>query len=316
MPKGQYNLEWLNHNAQRSYPIVAGATKKDTTNGFTIPDDFLVSLDLAVPVDLGARGDQFFLRQIGSYASGFQLTFACTNGSETIDVATTIVPVFEGTNRVFSLVGTEPNDDVYGKVCIGRLGAIRNQPAGLFSFDLVATRLEPQTIRPCIRGIPSIRIGTAGGSYGPRIYGPVEFVAGANMQISLVETSEAARIVFSAISGAGTIEDCVCEGDAASIPCIKTINGISAGPDNNINIIGDDCIQTANADRGINLIDECCKPCCGCEELEKVTRALEQLAMQRETVLSVSNQLASAITSLSTNVLGSRLGDRRCLTCD
>ena len=46
MPLSQWNLEFLNHNAQRSYPLTADATKQDLTGSFVIPDDFLVGLDL------------------------------------------------------------------------------------------------------------------------------------------------------------------------------------------------------------------------------------------------------------------------------
>ena len=42
MPLSQWNLEFLNHNAQRSYPLTDESTKTDTTNSFTIPDDFIV----------------------------------------------------------------------------------------------------------------------------------------------------------------------------------------------------------------------------------------------------------------------------------
>jgi len=70
MPLSQWNLEFLNHNAQRSYPLTADATKIDTTGSFTIPDDFLVGLDIPVSTAMNMESGQFFIRQLGLFASG------------------------------------------------------------------------------------------------------------------------------------------------------------------------------------------------------------------------------------------------------
>lgn len=316
MPLSQWNLEFLNHNAQRSYPLTADATKRDTTDSFTIPDDFLVGLDLPIPSTMDMQTGRFFIRQLGLFASGVQLILAYDTGVTTYDVASALIPTTTERNTVYTLGGIAPYDDVLGKVVVGRSDTIQLQPSGLFTFDLSGSRIEPQAIRPMIKGISSIRIATVAGAASERFYGDIELVAGSNIQLSTVTTNTATKIIISALSGEGTIEQCVCEGDAAEIPCIKTINGIFPAPDGNFNFIGDDCLNFAATTNGLKLTDSCCQPCCGCSELEAITRELEKFAGQRAALELFVNQLAAETATFDTTVLGARLGDRRCLTCE
>lgn len=317
MPLSQWNLEFLNHNAQRSYPLTADATKQDVTASFTIPDDFLVGLDLPVSPAMDMETGRFFIRQLGLFASGIQLILAYDTGTEIYDVASGLIPTTgDVRNKVFTLGGIDPYDDIIGKVVIGRVDTIQLQPSGLFEFDLAGSRIEPQAVRPMIKGISSFRVANAAGTVSERLYGDIELVAGNNIQLSTVVTSSETKIVISALSGEGTIEQCVCEGDAASIPCIKTINGIRPTPDGNFNLIGDDCLSFTSVPNGLKLTDSCCQPCCGCAELEAITRDLERFAGQRASLELFINQLAAETATFDSTVLGARLGDRTCLQCD
>lgn len=317
MPLSQWNLEFLNHNAQRSYPITAEATKKDLTGSFTIPDDFLVGLDIPVSTAMDMQSGRFFIRQIGLFASGIQLIFAYSEGVDIVDVATALIPIPNfSRNSVFPVGGIDPFDDIIGKVVIGKIDSIKNQPTGLFEFDLSGTRIEPQAVRPMIRGITSIRVSDATGNASERLYGDIELIAGTNIQLATVITATETQIIISAINGEGTIEQCICSGDAADVPCIKTVNGITPTPDGNFNFVGDDCLAFNAIENGLRLTDSCCAPCCGCEELETITRDLERLNTQRTALELFINELSASATTFNTTVLGARLGDRRCLTCE
>lgn len=318
MPLSQWNLEFLNHNAQRSYPLSAEATKQDTTGSFTIPDDFLVGLDIPISTAMNMSTGQFFIRQLGLFASGVQLIVSYMTSSSTIvDVASALIPT-TGTpvrNKVFALGGIEPFDDIVGKAVIGRLDTLQQQPNGLFNFNLLGTRIEPQAIRPMIKSITSLRVVNAGGTASDRLYGDIELVAGSNMQITTASSNSVTRVTFSALNGAGTIQSCVCSGEAATTPCIKTINGIPPASDGNFNLIGDNCLSFESTAGGIKITDSCSQPCCGCAELETITRNLELFASQRSALETFVNELAAATATFDSTVLGARLGDRRCLTC-
>ena len=317
MPLSQWNLEFLNHNAQRSYPLTDAATKEDTTGSFVIPDDFIVAFGLPVSTAMDMESGRFFIRQLGSFASGYQLTIAYDTGSEVNDVGTALIPsTGVSRNTVFAVGGLAPFDDIVGKVVIGRIDTIQDQPAGLYTFDLDGSRLEPSVIHPMIRSITGFRVSNSVGTTSDVFYGDIELVAGTNMQISTVSTPTETKIVLSALSGEGTVEDCVCEGEASTLPCIKTINGIGPATDGNFNFIGDDCLTFTGVDNGLKVTDSCCTPCCGCEELETITRDLERFNAQRGTLELFVNTLAAEATAFGTTVLGARLGDRRCLTCE
>jgi hypothetical protein len=316
MALSQWNLEFLNHNAQRSYPLVAEATKTDTTGSFVIPTDFLVGMDIPISTTMNMETGRFFIRQLGVFASGIQIIVAYDTGTEINDVGAALIPsTSTARNRVFVLGGLAPYDDVVGKVVIGRTDTIQQQPSGLFNFNLNGSAIEPQVVRPMIKGISSIRISNATGTVSDRLYGDIELVAGANIQLSTVQTPSATQIVISALDGAGTVSQCVCEGDASILPCIKTINGIAPATDGNFNFIGDDCLAFTEISNGLRVTDSCCAPCCGCAELEAITRDLERFAAQRSYLELFVNRLAAETATFDTTVLGARLGDRRCLTC-
>ena len=318
MPLSQWNLELLNHNAQRSYPLTADSLKTDTTESFTIPDDFLVGMDIPISPAMDMETGNFFIRQLGLFASGIQIIVAYNDGAgNNTDVGTALIPS-SGVirNTVFALGGIEPFDDVNGKVVIGKLSTIQEQPTGLFNFTTRTARLEPQVIRPMIRGISAMKVANASGTLSERLYGDIELVAGSNIQLSTVATATETKIIISALDGEGTIADCICEGEAADAPCIKTINGIGHTTDGNFNFVGDDCITFTGITNGLKVTDSCCTPCCGCEELEAITRDLERFNAQRGALELFINNLATETATFGTTVLGARLGDRRCLTCE
>lgn len=315
MPVSQWNLEFLNHNAQRSFPLAASATKTDITGSFVIPDDFLVGMDIPVSTAMDMDTGRFFIRQLGLFASGIQIIVAYDTGSEVVDVGTALIPNTVERNTVFALGGLEPFDDVNGKVVIAKLSTITEQPTGLFTFNLEGTQLEPQVVRPMIRGITAMKVSNASGTLSERLYGDIELVAGTNIQLSTVTTATETKIIISALSGEGTIAVCICEGEAATSPCIKTINGITPTDDGNFNFVGDDCITFTGVSNGLKVTDSCCTPCCGCEELESITRDLERFNAQRGVLELFINNLAAQTATFGTIVLGARLGDRKCLTC-
>lgn len=317
MPINAWNLEFLNHNSQRSYPLVDSATKTDTTGSFVIPNDFLVGMDIPVSPAMNMETGRFFIYQIGLFASGVQLIVAYDTGTEIVNVASALVPFTNfKRNSVFALAGIDPFDDIVGKVVIGRLDTIQTQPAGLFTFALEDSQIEPQAVRPMIRGITAFKIANAAGTVSERLYGDVELVAGSNMSLNVVVDATQTKIIFNALSGAGTIDPCVCEGEAELVPCIRSINGIYPTPDGNFTFTGDSCLQFEGITNGLKVTDNCCTPCCGCEELETITRDLERFNSQRSALELFVNNLAAETARFNTTVLGARLGDRKCLVCE
>lgn len=319
MPVGNWNLQWANHNSQRRYPLADDAEATDETAAFKLPNSFLVGLDLPIHTGMNTGPAGYFLRSVSAYASGYGLTvgYQPADLSDPITVATALIPRQGFTrNSVFTLGGIGDFADTVGKVVIGRLDEIDEQPPGFWEFTLDTGRLDPDAVRPIIRGVSSITC-VNGDQRSIPLYGDIELVAGANIQLMPVIVEGQDPIIrISAISGEGTVDDCVCEGDTALTQPITSINGRAPTTAGAFNIVGSDCIQVVPIANGLKVVDVCAQPCCGCAELERITIDLERLNAQVSEVDGFVDRLEAAVSSMELTVLGAKLADRSCITCE
>jgi len=318
MPLGHWNVEWLNHNSQRSYPLADDASGLDDSGDFELPDDFIVELDLPVHAGMDVDPARFFIKHIGAYSTGYAVIVGYQpSAGDAITVASALIPrQTHARNTAYALGGIEPFDDTVGKLVIGKLDNIDEQPPGYWNFSLENARLEPDAVRPIIRGVSSV-VCVNGDQRSLPLRGVLELQAGQNMQIIPILVSGQDPIIrFNAIDGEGTIDECVCEGDAAPTDPIKRINGVAPTPTGDFNIIGTDCLQIEVIANGIRLVDKCSAPCCDCKDLERITRDLERLNSQAATVNDFVERLRDSVNTFDLIVLGSKLGDRGCVTCE
>lgn len=299
-----WNVNWLNANSQRKYPIFEEAGLKDTTGTFEIPNDLIV--DLIWPFHLDATIDQslFHIKAIGVFGAG--VTIAIGYNGESIGSVSIDASAFT-TNQTYYIQGTGQFYDTLGKIVIGSLDTILNS-AGSFQFDVSNARLEPTVVKPDIRGVNAIYVRN-GDETSDAIQGDVVFQAGRNFLINFFTgaVDEPDRIVLSAIEGAGLNEDCAC-GEGASRPCIETINGI--GPDSNgdFELIEDDCIKLDAIANGLKIRDDCSKPCCGCDELQVVLDTKGFMEDQTVSLRTLLTRIEAKLNAMETNLLSSKTG--------
>lgn len=317
MALGLVNLEFLNHNAQRRYPFADDADLTDTTGTFTLPNSFIVELDLPIHAGLDVSASSFFLYSIGVFSGGYGVVIGYQPASgDPISVASAFIPRQDFTrNKTFVLGGLGDFADTIGKIVIGRFDDIDNQAPGYWLFTLETARLDPDAVRPIIRGVSSITC-VNGDQRSAALYGDIELVAGSNMRIdTIVQAGQNPIIRFNAINGAGTIDPCVCTGDAAVTDPITSINGVGPTPAGEFNIVGSACVQITPITNGIKIEDTCSAPCCGCAELERITQDLTRLMTQGLAVEKFIDKLGAAVDTMSLVVLGSRISDNGCVTC-
>lgn len=312
MPIAIRNLEWLNHNSQRAYPLAADTTRKDVTGTFKLPDNFIVGLVLPVHWGISVDASKFFIRKLSIYTTGYSITVGYASDSGDIDVATAVFSKSAHTdNQTYSLGGMGDFADSRGFITIGYLDQIEKQPAGYFTFTYQATKLEVDTIKPHIRGVMSMQVQN-GSQLSKEITGKVRLVAGKNARLTLVETpGEDPRIVIDAIEGSGLTDTCICTDTATPI---KTINGIAPDANSNFQFVGNDCLQVVAGNHLLEFQDTCSQPCCGCKELEAVTSALEAFGEKATTLENFLVNLEVRVSQMDMIVLGSKLGDRGCST--
>lgn len=316
MPLGHWNVQWLNHNSQRAYPLTDWGTKRDKTDTIQVPDSFIVALILPVHAALDVQPDRFFIKTLGIFPTGYNIGIGYNDGTDAppLVAAVNIAKATHAENRSYAIAGVDNFDDTIGHIAIGKLDEIDRLPPGVYEFDPAATPIETDAIRPDVRGIVSVTV-VNGNDRSPRLYGDIELVAGDNMRIVATQIEgETPQITFSAINGEGLNEECVCEEESDG-PCIRFINGIPPLPDGNFRLVGDDCIQLNPIEHGIQFADDCSKPCCDCTDLQAMQDQMDLFADGVLTLRNFVNNLSSEVTNMSQIVLGSRLADQGCLEC-
>jgi len=309
-----WNLEWLNQNSQRSYPFAEHATKTDLSNSIQVPDDFLVELYWPVGNVLGLKAENFFLKTLGIIGAGFLVDLGYDDGSDDPPtVASTSVPVTNtNENTRYALVGIDDFDDSVGKLVIGRLNSILQLPAGIYKFDPAGGALDPDCIRPIVRGVSAL-IVEQNGQRSSKIRDQAVFQAGDNMKLTVIRVSGQAPIIrFDAVLDTTFTTTCDCVETLP--PCIRTINDIPGDANQNFTLVGDPCIKLTPIQYGLKIVDECCTPCCGDTELQEILRAMQSLRNSAATIANFQQRLDSALVQLQLNLAMSGL--KGCGTCE
>lgn len=314
MATGIWALEWLNHNAQRNYPLADSASTKDQTGTFQLPDDFLVELDLPVHAGMNVDPARFFVKHVGAFPSGYSLVFGYQPDSgDPVDVAVVSIERTTHTkNRCYAVSGVEDFDDTTGKVVIGSLDNIDKQPPGWWTFDLNGSRIDPDCIRPLLRGVSAI-ICENGTDRSVPLYGDIVLSAGTNCQlVPVISGTDDPIVRISFIEGEGTVEECVCVGGTTDAPPIRMINGVRPTPSGQFYLVGSDCVRLDPIPNGLKIVNTCASPCCGPEELERITQDLRHLSREQVELDRFLQRLQWSVETMSLIVLGSRLKDQGC----
>jgi len=315
MPLGIWNIQWLNQNSQRSYPLSDGVTKRDVTDSIEIPNSFIVAMYIPVHAGMNVEPQRFFIKTLVITPTGFTIEVAYDDADSMPVVTTVGIPQTTHTeNREYAMVGVNDFADTVGRIVIGKLDEINELPPGEYTFDRDGTNLETDVIHPMIRGISSITVVNAGNQRSEKLYGDIELIAGTNMRITVGGSGCDPEVTFNAISGEGLNEECICEEEDEG-PCIRTINGIPPLPNGNFRMIGDDCLVLEPIDHGLQLVDQCSAPCCGCPELDALTQQIDRFADGARTLENFVARLSAEVSEMSAVVLGSKLGDQGCLDC-
>lgn len=316
MPPGKiWNVEWLNQNSQRNYPISEGASRKDTTGTFELPLDLVVDLVWPVHASADIQTDRFYIHSLTVFGESITITLGYHIVGQPEGNPIGSVSVAQATHQVnqsYFISGIGDFFDSVGKITIGKLENTLSS-GGLYSFDLDGARLEPTVIRPNLRGVSGV-ILVNGDDQSDTLFGDIEFVAGTNVRlVPNPNPSGNPQIRIDAIRGAGLNQECDCTDQLPEdAPCIRTINGIPPDDSGNFFLEGDDCFQLESTDHGLKVKDECSEACCGCEELEKILQDLEQLTVQISTLDNLTNRLDSTVNTAMVNLIASKSGELPC----
>lgn len=303
------NQEWLDHNRTRRYPLAQEATGADVTGTFRIPNDFLVSLYLAVPATFLQGPAGFHIKTIHAFSSGYGVVIGYRGTSV---ASASIVKAGFQRNSPFRIFGLGDYRDVSGVLVVGSLESIERQPSGSFEFSEADGRLEVDCIRPDLRRILSIQLQN-GQELSERLYDDVVLQAGRNIRLLLNRSVYPPVITIDAIEGEGLNAPCPCR-DTETVP-IRTINGVPPNSGGDFTLMGASCLELEPMANGLRLRDTCAQPCCGSEELKTLTQALETLRNQVATLEGHVAQMENSIAAMDAALFASKIGDGICPRC-
>jgi hypothetical protein len=320
MPIGNWNLQWLNHNSQRSYPITERASKSDSTGTLRLPDSFILALYFPLHISLNVQVDHFYVSTLLISPIGYAISLSYNDPETDTNILAANAIIAKEThtaNATYALSGIDDFADSVGHVVIGVTKEIDDLPPGLYTFNFDGSALEADAIRPMVRSISALRV-VNGVETSELLYGDIEMVAGTNMQIApgINPVSGNPRLIFNAISGLNLNETCSCNTYDPG-ECIKCINGICSD-DGSFTLVGNECVkieQTPGIKGSLKFSDTCAQPCCGCAELDAIKTQIDRFDDGVNTLQNFVTRLSSEVTQMSLVVLGSRLGDAGCSTC-
>lgn len=265
-----YNIEWLNSNLHRAYPIRENSSLQ-SVEGSYLPNYVLVDAVFCL-----AHGQvlekAFYLSRLVYTADYLSLYFSSTFNIEAPD-ATDIVSLGYVTIPLADAVAygsyrlslaDEYYEDSNCKIVIGEIQRLVDDlTPGVYTFDWNSAALEPHVVRPSLRQVRALQT-INGSDVSGYVRGHVKLVSGNNIRLTAVGTD---TIRIDAIVSDGFAEACVCDGSFPLFGAIKSINGVYPDSAGNIRLVSGDCIQIEEGSSVLVIRDSCSVPCCGCDEL-------------------------------------------------
>jgi len=294
------NLEWLNQNSLRAYPLADDASSTDVSGSFRLPTDLVVDLMWPVNIELALNPSGFFISNVSVFAHGVTITFSYTDGSTTQTMGVASVPVAgHNPNASYYVSGQGNFAGSVGLVTIGRLDTIL-ESGGSFDFNLTGTRILGTCIRPDIRGVKSLQVVNESETT-ERLYGNIKLESGQNVRISVQDNGSEQVIRFDALVSEGLNEVCGCTNERTVGPPIRTINGVGPNSSGELSVVQGSCfdIAPADTDNMLQISNTCSQPCCGSNELEIVRGDLEALNQDARAILRLVQNLESGYAQLA-----------------
>ena len=262
------NLDFLNANSLRNYPLKEGVSKLDSSGAFTIPDDFMVDLLTSVSASASVR---VFVSKIVNLPGEIAVELSIYGTSHIVGVFS--IPT--STHKRYDTYYLVPSDyavNATGKLVVADLTSMSSSAYGTFTFTSANTEVEARTVVPGLTTISRFVFKNADDT-SFSVSGDVVIVAQTNTKFRQIDSR---TVAIDAGDNLGLSAPC-----ADSRPCLKTINSIAPDEDGNFSLTTSDCAKftpLVNATlKGLNLSDTCCKPCLSCNEIGDLTERLMQL---------------------------------------
>jgi len=283
------NLDFLNSNSLRAFPLRQTVTRIDATGTFKIPDELVVDASLAITSDPTKR---VYISKVITLNP--ILVLELSDEASTLIGTITVNTSTHTEYQVYNLAASVSFSGVIGKVSIGRLQALQTLPSGVFEFTLTTAEIEGRCVIPSIRGINRIVFNDQFGNLHS-LSGDVKLEGRQNIRLTLDAPNN--KIIMDAGEGLGLNQSCANVG----VP-IKTINGVGPAANGAFTLTTDDCITVVSIQNGLRIEDICSTTCAGCEEGNALTLRAIQIENQLRDLYTYYNSLLNALNTYQANV--------------
>jgi hypothetical protein len=279
------NLDYLNLNSLRNYPIKDGCSRVSNDGLFTIPNTLIVDIALCAP---GNDTLSLYISRI-----------TCSSSNLMIEIFADTVGVFGKFN--ITLPSTDYNTDYVmqageafpsatGMITIGTTEDLSGLPFGDFIFSSTSTPLLMKVYSPTNTGLSWINFTDNKGNTNT-VTGYVKMQGNSNIQFRNVSDV----IYMDAGENIGLNKTCTTPPNP-----ILTINGIAPDSNGNFTLIPDLCVTIEPAQYGLVITDSCGKPCVGCTEISTLTDHLNSLESSVLEIKNFTENLQAAINQATT----------------
>lgn len=299
------NVEWLNQNMLRAYPVREDADVTPdlpdgtVARGIRLPTCLIADFSFTVPFD-AVSGDIPCLTGVSHAGDGFSLEISL-GGS----VLTTVTAEISkhAINGSYPLVGSGEYADCGGWIVLGDVARAADElPEGSYRFRPGQVPFEVSTLHMAPRGVRSI---TAVGKYGLKTYAPlfgnVRLIAGSDMTIRADAPNNALWLDAESGTGYERTDKCTC-GQSEGGRVVRRINGMDVA---DVVIVGDGACLTVsqqNTPPTVMIRDTCSTPCCGCSELNFVESAVATINRSIAVLNGYAEKLRERVEELNTNL--------------
>ncbi len=277
------NLDFLNLNTVRNYPIKDGLSRVSSDSLFTIPNDLIADLNITSPSNPGVR---LFISRLVNTSTHVLIEISMKD----IGVMGTFnIPINTANYSDIWLVSSSAFPNTVGCLTVGSLINLSTLPSGDFSFDISSTELLMRVFTPASLGVNYLSFSDSKANK-VTLTGYVTVKAESNLQFR----DGGDTVIMDAGENLGLNKIC----DDSGIP-IKTINGVKPDSEGNFYLLPGDCVSMENVEYGILLKDSCGKPCVGCNEIGELTNRLISLESELLKIRDYVNNTQGVINQLT-----------------
>jgi len=308
MAQGVIFPEWLNSNSGRNYPFLENSRRTDLSGVFTIPNSLIVAAQINIPRSF--LGWDFFVSQVSVTMDVVSVDLGAYNTDTVKRVATVSCRKSAGKNVAIPFVGEGDAYSIVGSITFGDLEETIRTAIGAFSFHQDQATFETGVVFTSVPSMEALEVVSSSGQTAAKLQGIVKLKGGNNIKLSYEPRGDDPYgiIRIDAISGENLERPEDCENATGGRPpCIRLINGVSANENGEFWIEESECIEISpdSGKNSIRVIDLCSQTCCGCEQLEILTTALEQLRAQEEALRLLVNSTQSQQSSMISGLIAS-----------